>query len=231
MALKLYDLAAADEDRRFSPFCWRIKMAVAHKGLEVETIPWRFTEKDVIAFSGQGRVPVLVDGDKTIADSWIIANYLEDVYSDRPSLFGGEGAREATRFVVSWADGVLQPALAPLVLIDIHAHLHNKDKDYFRSSREKFFGTSLEALSAERDATVGAFRQLLQPLRMTLRHKPFLGGVEPRYADYAVFGAFQWARAISPFRLLEPDDAIFAWRERLLDAHGKLARRSAGYDT
>ena len=56
MAIKLYDLAGAETDRRFSPYCWRARMALAHKGLEVETIPWRFTEKDAIAFSGQGRV-------------------------------------------------------------------------------------------------------------------------------------------------------------------------------
>ena len=62
MAIKLYDLAGAEPDRRFSPYCWRTRMALAHKGLEVETIPWRFTEKDAIAFSGQGRVPVLIDG-------------------------------------------------------------------------------------------------------------------------------------------------------------------------
>jgi glutathione S-transferase len=48
MVLKLYDLAAADEERRFSPYCWRIKMALAHKELKVETIPWRFIEKDAI---------------------------------------------------------------------------------------------------------------------------------------------------------------------------------------
>ena len=55
MTLKLYDLAAADEERRFSPYCWRIKMALAHKELDVETIPLRFVEKDAIAFSKQGR--------------------------------------------------------------------------------------------------------------------------------------------------------------------------------
>src|SRR6266446_7829836 len=60
MAIKLYDLAGAETDRRFSPYCWRARMALAHKGLEVETIPWRFAEKDAIAFSGQGRVPVLI---------------------------------------------------------------------------------------------------------------------------------------------------------------------------
>ena len=69
MTIKLYDLAAAEDDRRFSPYCWRIKMALAHKGLAVETIPWRFTEKDVLAFSGSGTVPVIVDGGRAVADS------------------------------------------------------------------------------------------------------------------------------------------------------------------
>ena len=36
------------------------------------------TEADRLAFSGQGKVPVLVDGDKVISDSWTIAYYLED---------------------------------------------------------------------------------------------------------------------------------------------------------
>jgi hypothetical protein len=38
MAIKLYDLAGAETDRRFSPYCWRARMALAYKGLEVETI-------------------------------------------------------------------------------------------------------------------------------------------------------------------------------------------------
>jgi hypothetical protein len=55
MGLQLYDLAGAEPERRFSPYCWRSKMALAHKGLPFDTIPWRFTDKDVIAFSGNFR--------------------------------------------------------------------------------------------------------------------------------------------------------------------------------
>lgn len=102
MARTLYDLAAADDKRRFSPYCWRVKMALAHKELEVETVPWRFTEKDVIAFSGQGRVPVLIDGDKVVADSWAIANDLEDRYPDRKSLFGDVTAGARVKAVPRW---------------------------------------------------------------------------------------------------------------------------------
>ena len=68
MTLRLYDLAGADPNRRFSPYCWRVRLALAHKRLPVETIPWRFTEKAEIAPSGSKTVPVLVDGDRWIAD-------------------------------------------------------------------------------------------------------------------------------------------------------------------
>src|SRR5487761_737315 len=151
--IRLYDLAGAEADRRFSPYCWRIKMALAHKGIEVETIPWRFTEKDVIAPAGkQGRVPVLVDGERWIGESWIIAEYLEDKYADRPSLFGGAAGRALSRFCQSWTDAVLHAAMFPLLVHDIWRHCHEKDRDYFRKSREERLGKTLEAAASGREA-------------------------------------------------------------------------------
>jgi glutathione S-transferase len=76
--LQQYDLAGAEMERRSSPYCWRTKVALMHKGLPFDTIPWRFNEKNAIAFSGQDRVPVLRDGDQVVSDSWTIAIYLED---------------------------------------------------------------------------------------------------------------------------------------------------------
>ncbi|MEL7230464.1 MAG: glutathione S-transferase family protein, partial [Pseudomonadota bacterium] len=32
MTLKLYELCSADADHLFSPHCWKIRMALAHKG-------------------------------------------------------------------------------------------------------------------------------------------------------------------------------------------------------
>jgi glutathione S-transferase len=227
--LKLYDLAGAEDERRFSPNCWRARLALAHKGLPVETIPWRFTEKEAIAPSGQTRVPVLVDGDRWVADSWAIANYLEDTYPDRPSLFGGPVGRALSRLHASFAD-TLTGSIFQFVALDILEHLHDKDRDYFRKSREERFGKSLEALVADRDSRLPGFRESLTPLRLTLKAQPFLGGNQPLYADYAVFGPFQWARCISSFPLLADDDPIALWRDRLLDAFGGLARAAPGYD-
>jgi glutathione S-transferase len=74
------------------------------------------------------------------------------------------------------------------------------------------------------------FRNSLQPLRMTLKDAPFLGGQQPLYADYLAFGAFQWARVISPFRILAEDDPLKAWFERCPDLHGGFGRSAPGYD-
>jgi glutathione S-transferase len=222
----LYDLAGADEDRRFSPYCWRTRMALAHKGLPVTAVPWRFTEKAEIAFSGSTKVPVLVDGETTVSDSWAIAVYLEEHYPDRPSLFGGGAALAVTHFINAWVDRALVRGIAPLIVADIFDCLHDKDRAYFRATREKFFGASLESITATRDAKIAEFRQTLDPLRATLRDQAFLGGETPRYADYIVFGAFQWARCTSKYQLLEPQDPIAAWNETLLDAFDGLARNA-----
>lgn len=229
MGRVLYDLAGAEPDRRFSPYCWRVKLALAHKGLAFDTVPWRFTDKDAIGFSGQGSVPVLVDGDRVLHESWDIACYLEDAYPDAPSLFGGPGGRALARFVNEWADATMLSALLPVVVMDIHAHLAPQDQAYFRTTREKRLGKTLEAAGAEREAALAAFRRLINPLRRTLKAQAFLGGEAPLYADYIVLGGFQWARCICPQRLLEEDDAVFAWRARMLASCGGIALSAKGY--
>jgi glutathione S-transferase len=228
MAITLYDLAGADPARRFSPYCWRIRLALAHKGLDVDARPWRFTDKQAIAFSGQGLVPVIVDGERVVHDSWTIARYLEATYPGRPSLFGDAVA--PIRFLTSWTDRVLQPAIGRLIIADLPAVIDEADRAYFRDSREKRFGMTLEAVSADREQRLPAFRQSLEPLRAVLADGPWLGGSAANYADYAVFGAFQWARCASPFRLLDGDDPILAWHKRVRGLFGGLADTVPAFD-
>jgi glutathione S-transferase len=229
MTIVMYDLAGAEAERRFSPFCWRVRMALAHKGLAVETVPWRFTEKDKLPAPNQGRVPVLRDGERVVHDSTAIADYLETHYPDRLSLFGGEIGRALTRFVQSWTETVVQTGLIRLVVLDIHRHCAPQDQDYFRRSREERFGATLEEVVRDREAKLPAFRASLDPLRRTVERQDFLCGNAPAYADYVVFGAFQWARAISDLELLAAEDPVRAWRGRMLDCFGGLARRAPAY--
>jgi glutathione S-transferase len=229
MAIKMYDLAGAEANRRFSPYCWRIKLSLKHKGLDFETIPWRFTEKAVIAPYNSERVPVIVDNGRGVADSWTIANYLEDAYHDRPALFGSKSERALARFYNQWTDVTLHGAIGPIVVADILPHLDARDRDYFRTSREARLRTSLETLVTRRESYLANLQQVLEPLRQTLAAQPYLAGDAPRYPDFIVFGAFQWARAISNVRLLQASDPIDSWRQRLLDAFDGFARSAPGY--
>lgn len=225
---QLFELCGTDSERRFSPYCWRIRMALAHKDLEAETVPWRFTEGAAIAFANSATVPVLVDGETTVADSWAIAEYLERTYPDRPALFPGKPA--ALRFIASWADRVLNAGLVKLIVSDIPDLLGEDDRAYFVASREKRFGTTLAQVTADRAARLPEFRTSLQPLRAVLMQQPFIAGEAPDYADYIVFGGFMWARVASPLKLLEESDPLHAWRERMLDLFGGLARRVPARD-
>jgi glutathione S-transferase len=220
MPVTLYDLAGADPALRFSPYCWRAKLALAHKRLTVETIPWRFTEKQRLAFSGQGRVPVIVDGGRVVFDSWTIAEYLEDTYPDRPSLFAGPGGRAHARFINAWADSTLHPGIGRMVVRDILDVLAPQDQAYFRASREAAFGATLEAVVDGREQRLEAWRAVLAPVRLVLRAQAFLGGAGSSYADHILFGTLQWPRCVSPFSLLAPDDPVAAWFARVGALYG-----------
>jgi glutathione S-transferase len=221
----MHDLAGADAALRFSPYCWRTRFAAAHKGLPLETVPWRFTEKDALSFSGQGRVPVISDGDTVVADSWAIAEYLEES-CPTPTLFGGPTGRAHALFVNSWADSVLLPAIAPLIVRDLLDVIAPQDQDYFRGSREKRFGCTLEALQSDRDARVVAFREALAPLRLVLRRQAWFGGAAPSYADHIILGTLMWPRCASRFVLLDDGDPVLEWQFRGLDLYGGVGRNA-----
>jgi glutathione S-transferase len=229
VAITLYDLAGAEDDRRFSPYCWRAKMALKHKGLEFEALPWRFIEKETIAFAGSKTVPVMKDGETVVADSWNIAVYLDEAYPQRPGLFASLESRNLTEFFNQWVFRAPQLALFKVIILDIFARIHEKDKAYFRESREKRFGVKLEDWAGDPNQALADFRAALDPVRPLFVQHKFISGNGPGYADYILFGAFQWARCISPVRLLEPDDPMFAWRERVLELFGGYAREAKGF--
>lgn len=227
MGLVLYDLVAAD-GRCFSPNCWRTTLALAHKGQPWESRPTRFI--DIPGIGGDhATVPVLADDGALIGDSWRIAEHLENRFPDGPGLFGGEAGKRLAWFVQQWAVTQVLVPVFRMIVFDIHERLDPADQPYFRESRERRLRKTLEAAHAERESHLAGFRAALQPLRLTLTTEDFLGGGAPLYADYIVFGIFQWARMMSPLALLADDDPILPWIGRCLDLHDGLARSAPGY--
>jgi glutathione S-transferase len=224
MTRALYSLCGADENRFFSPHCWKAVMALAHKGLDFEEIPTTYSRIRSIGGGVSTIVPVLDDNGRLIPDSFDIALYLEETYPDRPSLFGGEGGKALSRMVEGYSQMIVHPAIMRIALLDIHANLHESDKAYFRESREARLGATLEEIAANSEVEKAAFSSKLEPMRHMLKFQPFIGGQAPLFADYIVFGALQWLRVSAGLAMLPADDPVMLWFERCLDLHESRGR-------
>lgn len=224
MPIKLWELKGRD-DRRYSLFSWRTRMALVHKGLEFETHPVYMTDKVAIAFSGGKTVPVIRDGDAVVRDSWKIAEHLEAAHPQAPALFGGPIGHGVTFTFNTWVDRVLVGAMLPVIVADIHDDcVHPEDQAYVRGSFEKVLGRSLEEVRTARADAQKRLHRALEPVQATLKRQAFICGAAPAYADYILFSLFQWARIASADETLAADSPLYAWRERLLDLHGGYAR-------
>ena len=214
--ITLYDLTFAN-DRRPSPYCWRAKLALKHKGMKWRDEPCGLMEKQKIAFAQSQTFPVIHDGTKVVKDSWAIACHLDDAYPDKP-LFPNDPDRAYAHFVNGWADTLVNPAIFPLVVGDLVEAARPEDRPYLVESRGKRLGTTDFAgfQKAARDRGLAAFRATLEPARRVLARQKFLSGEAPAYADYILLGSLLWPRTLSPgLELLEKDDPIYAWRERM----------------
>jgi glutathione S-transferase len=224
MTIILHDLVGADPARPFSPHCWKVTMALAHKGLPFKREAVCFTKVPEVEGGVSKTVPVIRDGSQIVSDSFMIAAYLEETYPDKPSLFGGDGGQAMARFVEAWSQSTLHPALNIIALKEIHDSLAPEDQAYFHPSREARLGKTFDQVAERRDAEIEAFSAKLTPLRVMLKSQPWIGGSSPLFADYIVFGALQWARITSAAKLLDADDPVRDWFERCLDLHGGLGR-------
>lgn len=173
-------------------------------------------------------VPVLVDGDRTLHDSWNIAEYLDEAYPDLPSLFFGSSGKATTRFTVHWVDQSLLKALRniiSLIAVEVSA---DKDKAYYCNKLETVHGVNLQT-AGDTDSNVANLKTVLEPMRLTLETQAFLAGSSPSYADFAAAGAFAWARSVSKIKLLEEADPVFAWRRQMFDVFHQDLAETVGY--
>jgi glutathione S-transferase len=221
----LYELCGENEEIAFSPYCWRTKMALKHKGLDFEALPSNFTKKEGFADSGSKTVPVIKDGDKWLSDSWHIAKYLDKKYPENP-LFACDQAMAQAKFINDWTVMETLMPIFKMLVADINDILGPDDQAYFRETREPKLGMTLEETRTLREDVLKQFHDNLKPLQMTLTTQDFISGDEPAYADYIVFGSFQWARQVSAFEILDEDTPVGEWRERMLDLFDGYARKA-----
>lgn len=223
MTRTLYELENVE-----SPFVWRAKYALAHKGLAYEARPIGFTAIPDTCDGRHPTVPFLVDenGDET-CDSMNIAAYLDEAYPDAPSLLG-HGALERVGQIEKILGQTGFPNFFPLYIRDIWAGLPEKDAAYFRATREKRFGTTLEALSDNREARLIEARAALAPLRAELAGVDWFHGDAPGYGDYIVLAFFAWLKGCAGTPPLAADDPLVDYINRGFALYGGIGETIEG---
>lgn len=223
MTIKLYDLAGSDPEVLFSPFCWRVRMSLLHKGVEFTSIPWRFLEKETIAESGHKAVPVVNDNGTWVGDSWEIVKYLDEKYPNHPTLLNGAAGVAHALLVQELCASLVFPAAIPIAIYPVSQLLGTEDQAYFLKTREAKLGSKLSDINADPETGKANLGKVLKPFENMLKSTQFIGGDTPTYADYCLFGVLKWADIVSPYRPINDSSALGKWFVRLENMYGAHA--------
>jgi glutathione S-transferase len=185
----------------FSTNVERVALALAHKGLTVESVVIDYGDRgEVERVSGQGLVPVIDDDGTVVVDSMGIVRYLEERYPVAP-LYPTDAARRAEMLMfIDWFNRVWKGPPN-----EIEAELAKPDPDQERIAR----------LSGEMAAALDRFEAMLAG-------RDHLFGDDFSAADCAAFPFLKYALFLEP----ADDEAfhrILAERQQLGDDHPRLA--------
>ena len=224
--ITLYDLQLRT-GATISPFVWATKYALAHKGFDIDIVPGGFT--GIVERTGgkSERLPAIVDDGKWVLDSWLIAEYLDETYPDRPTLIGGKSAVVATKFIESWLWSTVLREWMPNIVQDYRDMVMDVDREYVTKTRTAP-GTTLEATQAGREERLGKIPPKLELLRTALRETPWLGGEGPNYTDYRALAVFLFMAAVATTPVLTDDDPLRDWLDRGFDLFPGVGGHAGG---
>ncbi|KAG0000539.1 hypothetical protein BGZ65_004277 [Modicella reniformis] len=210
-APKLFDLVDGKTRKvSFSPMVWRAKFALNHKKVAYETIPVTFLDIPVLIPKTcpnitSPTVPTMqISGNEGIQDSLAIAEYLEKTYPDGPSIFGREKSeKNLQKFFDSYVSSKLHPVIQRLVYIEMYEAQDDDNAAYFKSSREKSGGNTLENLGGDPNQNIKELKEHLGLIHKALGSGEFITGEQPGWADFTLLAAFIWFNSFSPQKFEE----------------------------
>ncbi|WP_126174227.1 beta-etherase [Altericroceibacterium xinjiangense] len=224
--ITLYDLQLAS-GATISPFVWATKYAVAHKGFDMDIVPGGFTGIPERTGGKTERLPAIVDDGQWVLDSWLIAEYLDEKYPDRPTLIGDPSVKVCGQMIESW---LWQTAVGPWMTCYLKAYRDRsvpEDHEYVTTSRERMFGgRKIEDIIIGREDRLPEISANLELMRTTLRENKWFGGDSPNYVDYRLLACFLWLASVADIPALVEDDPLRDWLDRGFDLHGGLGRHA-----
>ena len=94
---------------RHSPFCLKVRMALAAKKLEYRTVEITpaIGQIDIFQKTGQRKLPVLFDNEKPIHNSCSIIRHLEKIKTDPKLIPDNPKESSQAQIIENWADRYL----------------------------------------------------------------------------------------------------------------------------
>ncbi|KAF4613866.1 hypothetical protein D9613_007611 [Agrocybe pediades] len=246
----LYDIPSDIPGSAWSKNTWKVRFALNYKGLPYKTEWVAFPDIEAhckklgipptgkTAWGGEDHytLPAIYDPttNKYLAESFIIAKYLEETYPDTPRIFpnGTIGLQEAFTDAFDARTAILFRFMAHYGL----SHLDSRTQEYLRRTREKAIGKKLEELMPTGEAAVQDWRKVEEGLQkveewyaQTDEKGPFILGNVVSWGDFVVAGHLIWAKLVSGEGSKEWK-AIASWNNgrwaKLLDSLDKYSARN-----
>ncbi|CAI9092758.1 OLC1v1028084C1 [Oldenlandia corymbosa var. corymbosa] len=185
---------------RASPFVNRVQFALNLKSLDYEFITENLPNKSELLLKSNPihkKIPVLIHGDKPICESLVIVQYIDELWSDGPSILPADPYdRAIARFWAAYIDDKWFPALRQ-----------------FRYSEGESRGELLEKLVEGVALLEDAF------VKSCSKGKSFFGGENVGFLDLAFGCHLGWLRAVETIANVKILDktkapALAEWTER-----------------
>jgi glutathione S-transferase len=214
----------------FSHNCVKVRVALCLKGVPCEIQDISPVDRAaVVAASGQGLVPVLVDGPRSIVDSTRILLYLEDRYPDPPLIPRDPTLRAECLVLEDWSDHAFMAIARRIAYANVLGRpgklasmFFPNDKGPARWIKERIakrrvaarFGVSparhvKDLVEAKRLATLAVAR---------LGGRPWLIGASPTIADIALATMSAPLAADRDMRNDTDVAALLSWGDALVPA-------------
>ncbi|VDB89212.1 unnamed protein product [Peniophora sp. CBMAI 1063] len=196
-----------------SPNAWKTRFTLNYKGIPFKTtyinfvdLKPTFQEKGIPPSQGDAyTVPAIYDPTtgQTVSDSARIAEYLDSQYPDTPSVYP-PSTRDAQ---IAFEKNVRTPfafTIFPLILMELYDLVEDKDREYFRRTREALFRGPLESVvprGEKRVAQLEVVRTGLDKVAKEIANHAgegalFFGGESPCFADMSLASTFKSVLAI-----------------------------------
>ena len=134
-----------------------------------------------------------------IADSFVIADYLEKTYPDTPLVFPNETAGLQRAFITTFEKNI--DSVWSFIIPATNFRLNPASEEYFRRTREISFGQKLEDViptGNTRTEEWGKFEQGLTKIHsyLALTKGPYMLGDTISWSDFVLFSFIYWFKLI-----------------------------------